>query len=456
MSREMNKAFSIFTLSSSSLYRKINSIKSSTTEQIHTLKVGENEYHGEDVKYGFFHSISELKTRDSPSMQDQMEDDRNILDICKMKKDLPNITLTESSKLLHKMKAQVLDIYSITTLHYLNAGNEGIEHFNFLLNCIIDDVNNASVEELNSVYALLLHKGHGKSKTVSNAYRTISTCPLLSKALDLYIRDLHLSKWNQQQADTQYQTEGSSHEIAALLVTEVVQHSIFTHKQPAYLLFLDAKSAYDTVKPEMLIKNLYTAGMDGNSTIYMSQRLINRLTYLEWDKNLMGPISDEHGLEQGGSNSSDLYKIYNNELLRNVQKSCLGIPLSESLVISGVGQADDMVMATNKLANLANILLITQDYCDKYSVALCPEKTKLVRLSRVADTEMEMMNPIVINGRNIPFSECAEHVGIIRSVDCNLPNIMNRIKAHRKALGAVLFTGLAQRHRANPAVGLKM
>ena len=79
-------------------------------------------------------------------MQDQMEDYRNILDICKMKKDLPNITLTESSKLLHKMKAQVLDIYSITTLHYLNAGNEGIEHFNFLINCIIDDVNNASVE----------------------------------------------------------------------------------------------------------------------------------------------------------------------------------------------------------------------------------------------------------------------------------------------------------------------
>ena len=80
-------------------------MKSSTTEQIHTLKVGENEYHGEDVKYGFFHSISELKTRDSPSRQDQMEDYRNILDICKMKKDLPNISLEDLSKLLHTIKA---------------------------------------------------------------------------------------------------------------------------------------------------------------------------------------------------------------------------------------------------------------------------------------------------------------------------------------------------------------
>jgi hypothetical protein len=80
---------------------------------------------------------------------------------------------------------------------------------------------------------------------------------------------------------------------------------------------------------------------------------------------------------------------------------------------------------------------------------------QLVRFSRVADTEMEMMNPIVINGKYIPFSECAEHVGIIRSVDGNLHSIMNRIKAHRKALGIVLFIGLAQRHRTNPAVGLK-
>jgi hypothetical protein len=61
--------------------------------------------------------------------------------------------------------------------------------------------------------------------------------------MDLYIRDLHIGKWNNQQAEIQYQGEGSSHELAALLDTEVVQHSLFSLKEPAYLLFLDAKSA---------------------------------------------------------------------------------------------------------------------------------------------------------------------------------------------------------------------
>ena len=44
-------------------------------------------------------------------------------------------------------------------MHYINAGNEGLLHFNFLLNTVIEDVNFATFEELNLIYALLLHKG---------------------------------------------------------------------------------------------------------------------------------------------------------------------------------------------------------------------------------------------------------------------------------------------------------
>ena len=252
--------FSLLSSNASSMFRKIRASKASSTEKIQTLKVGSMEYYGENVKNGFFKSISDLKSRkpfkDKGNYveNDIMEDFLNILDICQYKKDLPNISLVDSSKILHQ--STVNDIYSITTLHFINAGVEGVEHFHFLLNCIIDDVNNASIEELNSVYALLLHKGHNKPRNASNAYRTISTCPLLAKALDTYIRHLHLSKWNKEQAATQYQGEGSSHELAALLVTEPIQHSLYTLKEPIYLLFLDAKSAFDTVMPELLIKNM--------------------------------------------------------------------------------------------------------------------------------------------------------------------------------------------------------
>ena len=73
--------------------------------------------------------------------------------------------------------------------------------------------------------------------------------------------------------------------------------------------------------------------MDGNTTVFINNRLVNRRTYLDWDRTLMGPIMDELGLEQGGANSSDYYKIYSNENLATAQKSLQGIPLNNVEVL---------------------------------------------------------------------------------------------------------------------------
>ena len=87
------------------------------------------------------------------------------------------------------------------------------------------------------------------------------------------------------------------------------------------MLFLDAGSAFDAVVIQFLVRNLYIEGMSGNSLLYIKNRLSNRITFCNWDWKVMGPIYDQHGLEQGGCNSSDWYKIYNNELLKTIQKS---------------------------------------------------------------------------------------------------------------------------------------
>ena len=153
--------------------------------------------------------------------------------------------------------------------------------------------------------ALLLYKGHTKDRTLDSSYRTISTCPLIAKGLDLYVRELAIEKWNHLQADTQYQGEGSSHELASLLVTEAIQHSKYNSRKPIFLLFLDAKSAFDTVNIPYLIRSLYQSGMECQSVLYMENRLSSRITFSEFNKILVGPIHDEQGLEQGGVSSSD-------------------------------------------------------------------------------------------------------------------------------------------------------
>ena len=194
--------------------------------------------------------------------------------------------------------------------------------------------------------------------------------------------------------------------------------------------------------------------MEGNSLIYMNNRLCNRLTYCEWDKELMGPIADKGGLEQGGVNSSDGYKTYNNDMLKTVQESCQGVDMGADLIVSGVGQADDIALISNNIFMLFNILYLVMNYCKRYHIELCAEKTKLLLLTNNSDQKFVPFNPIRINGQDISFSKQAEHVGVIRSCDGNMPNLLNRFAAHKKALAANLFAGTARSHRGNIAASL--
>ena len=152
----------------------------------------------------------------------------------------------------------------------------------------------------------MLYKGHGKDRQDSKSYWTISTCPLLAKALDRHVRSLSIDSWNVNQALIQYQGDNMSHELAALLLTEVTQFTLFTSKKPLYVLFLDARAAFDRTLNKILICNLFFVGTDDQRLLYIDNRLKGRHTYCEFNEQLMGPIIDTRGLEQGGIFSSDI------------------------------------------------------------------------------------------------------------------------------------------------------
>ena len=180
---------------------------------------------------------------------------------------------------------------------------------------------------------------------------------------------------------------------------------------------------------------------------------------MEWDKRVLGPIRDELGFEQGGVSSSDLYKIYNNDQIKDAQESGLGIPVGD-LEIAAISQADDVVLLSHDVYYLDNLLQLTLDYCKKHHVTLAPEKTKLLSFSGtkqkpLVDYQM-LISPITINNQPIDFVSTTEHVGIVRSTAGNLPHIQNRISSHSKALFSVLPAGLARNQNANPAASLRV
>ena len=448
----------------SATYSYMRSIRKTKASRIERLTVGEKVYEGAAVADGFYDSMTALKScnlenlQNDPHLSSQFSDYEHILKLCQDNHNIP-VSEKQASDLLSRMKTHVTDFFSITALHYTNAGDEGLHHFQCLLNSIISEVNNATLEELNLAYGLILYKGHSKDKTSDRAYRTISTCPFIAKTLDLYLRDLYQELWDSTTAPTQYQTSGSSHELASLLVTEVIQFSLHVSNKPVYFLVLDAQSAFDRCLRQILCCELFKAGMSGDALLLINNRLSSRSTVYQWEGEMLGPAPDDTGFEQGGINSGDYYKLYNNDQLKSAQSSSLGVHIGSSTV-SAIGFADDVMLAANDIDNLRLLAHLTEIYCKRYRVKLVPVKTKLLPISTPNHSYLvnyaELVNPVTINGVPVNFVQEAEHVGVLRSTSGNMPNILHRIVSHKKALAAVLSAGMARGHRGNPAASLRV
>ena len=458
----------------STAFRSLRSARKSSAPPVKKLHVGDKVYCGDAVADGMYDSLDSLKApcmdqhNSNPSYLEAVQTYHHIIKLATKGGKIPSISLAQGEKILRGLKPTVMDWYSVTSLHYLHLGHEGILHFVFLMNSIIGNINCSTLEELNTIWAIILHKGGGKDKELDRSWRTISCCPLLAKALDTYMVQLYNAGWSAAQAPTQFQGDNSSHDLASLCVTEAVIHGLYTNKEPVYLLLLDAQSAYDRVVIEHAVRCAYLAGTQDEGLLYLDHRLRSRRTMVEWEKEILGPIKDTQGVEQGGCPSDKVYRLVNNEQLVTAQQSGLGVDLGSvaspegliRLVLGSVGLADDVGLLAGSLAKLRALLHLTKLYCDKYQVKLVASKTKLIVYSdkhTVMQSRVELATTTIkVDGQIISPSKEATHVGVVRCAEGNGPNISARLSAHRKAVFALLYAGLAKGHRANPTACLRV
>ena len=151
-------------------------------------------------------------------------------------KKIPPISLSKGEQLLSGMRSSVMDYFSITSLHFIHLEEEGLLHFVLLLNSTINHINCASMAELNTIWAITLHKGHNKDPEIDRSWRTISCCPIIAKALDIYMVHLYDKEWTAVQAPTQFQGINSSHDLASLSITESVIQGLYTTNKPVFML----------------------------------------------------------------------------------------------------------------------------------------------------------------------------------------------------------------------------
>ena len=103
--------------------------------------------------------------------------------------------------------------------------------------------------------------------------------------------------------------------------------------------------------------------------------------------------------------------------------------------ISAISLADDTALVSNNIIKLKLLLYLTMQYCSKYCVDLVPDKTKLLAFSISGNDPKvqyaKLTADLSLYGKKIPFSEEAEHLGVLRSAFLgNTNNILERLKAH--------------------------
>ena len=223
------------------IFRQFRAASQISAPNVQNLHFGTKIYSGDAVANGMFDSLNSLKApcmesyMSLPAYQEAVDMHSHIIKLAKAGGKIPTISFPKGEKLLRQLKASVMDFFSITSLHFLNAGLEGIIHFTFLLNEVINHINSASMAELNTIWANILHKGGGKDVESDRSWRTISCCPILAKALDLYMVELYDMGWSAAQAPTQFQGSNSSHDLAALTITEATIQGQFCTRKPVYV-----------------------------------------------------------------------------------------------------------------------------------------------------------------------------------------------------------------------------
>ena len=91
------------------------------------------------------------------------------------------------------------------------------------------------------------------------------------------------------------------------------------------LLLLDAKAAFDTVIHSHMLRRIFLAGIDDGHWGLIKDLHENAKSVIKWEGNISQPFQVNQGARQVGILSTNLYKLYINQLLNTCMCETTGM-----------------------------------------------------------------------------------------------------------------------------------
>ncbi len=246
-------------------------------------------------------------------------------------------------------------------------------------------------------------------------------------------------------------TKGTAPELSALGVTESLAEAKY-QKIILYIIALDAQKAFDVVSHPVLFRKLITDGTPRDTIAAIMSIYSNASETVLWEGENSKPYYIKQGVRQGGILSTDLYKMYLDQLLQRLQSTDLGMKIG-STHIAATACADDLILMSPSKHAIQILLDEAVTYAKRHRYKLHPTKSVITAYKDQPPEDIEMYDS------PIPTTEKLEHLGIKRQVNNNKPMkswIEERIALMRRTVHLLMDVGLHGENGLNPVAAVKI
>ena len=319
------------------------------------------------------------------------------------------------TKSLQKRKASGPDM--IEGEHIIYDGDIINKLLTALLNAIL--VTGYVPDSFRKGFTIPILKGPVKDPKNSGNYRGISLLSNLSKVLEKLIlhRLNEIVSLNPLQGGFRH---GLSSNHTAFILQEAIS-SFRRKKKKAYVAFLDAQKAFDSVWHSGLLVKLRDKGVPPHIWKVIKHWYTSSFTAVLWDEHPSEFIPIDQGVRQGAILSPLLYSIYVDELLDTLAASGAGAHIN-SLYVGAPMFADDLALVADSPTSLQSLINLVHSYTIKWRYKINPAKSAILVFGEATRTRSTNrgLRSWSIGSATISEQDEVHHLGILRSVHSSI------------------------------------
>ncbi|CAC5420234.1 unnamed protein product [Mytilus coruscus] len=442
-------------------YQLIKKQRNNKNIFINDLHVSDKTYENEEVINGWHNHFKTLaepiqnSTYDSKHQKLCDVDYQVIKYLCNQAS--PRIVikseLIEAIKSINTGKSE--DIFGLSIEHILNAGDDFTDFLLYLVNIIIHDKLIPEIIKLGLLSPIFKNKG---SKNDCKNYRGIVVLPILCKIIEYIARIDFRPILLEKQSPLQRGFTPNTSPLNAAIIFEEIYREYTDCNSPFYIALLDAKSAFDVVIINMLMRKLFLLDIDPATWSIIDELHKNTSCSIKWKNQLSQEFKVYQGVKQGGLLSADLYKLYIEDLLSLYENSTLGCKIG-NININAVACADDIALLSDNPYDLQILVNHALQYSQLHYYTLQPQKSVIIQVENKAKKTANHNWNFNLDNKEMPNLDKSTHLGIIRSTTKSKSdtfNIEQNITKARRTAYSLLSAGFHGNNGLDPITSVSI